>query len=390
MNRQGSSSSTPSPQRRFSNPRAAAAHGVGVARDRVLTALAWSPVRQIGIPAVFLLALAPAFYGLLKRAAPGPQPVPAEGDARPGAPAPQRPGWDGSIRQLQVPKEEDPFYEPFAQMTARIERMAADHPGQVGIYLKDLDRGWEWSYHADDLFPAASLVKVPIMIAVFEKIQRGELYLSSNLSLKRRTRMGGSGSLKWKRDGATFAVRKLLDTMIHESDNTAMRILLDEVGLGFVQELLPRLGLVYTEIYPEGLTLASGYVRQENYTTAREMAALLESIYRGQAVDRFASELMLEIMKGHRTRARLARPLPVGWEIAHKTGLLRRACHDAAVIFSPYGDYMLVILTGRNQSYWTAKQFIGDVGRVTYGTYGSQSRDYAKAPSRSSRSRGGP
>ena len=372
MNRQGSWSSTPSPQRRFSNPR-----GAGVFRDRVLTALAWSPWKSVGIPAVFLLAMAPALYGVFKRALPAPQPgESAGGGVRTAEETPSRPS---AIRQLQSPKEDDPFYEPFTQMTVEIQRMAEEHPGQVGVYLKDLERGWEWGYHADDLFASASLVKVPIMIAVFEKIQRGELYLSSNLALRRRARMGGSGSLKWKRDGTTFTVRRLLDTMIHESDNTAMRILLDEIGLGFVQGLLPQLGLVYTEVYPDGLTLASGYVRQENYTTAREMAAMLESIYRGQIVDRFASELMLEIMKGHRTRARLARSLPVGWEIAHKTGLLRRACHDAAVIFSPYGDYILVILTGRNRSYWTAKEFIMDAGRATYRTYGSQSRDYARA-----------
>ncbi|MFA5140131.1 MAG: serine hydrolase [Elusimicrobiota bacterium] len=382
MNRQGSWSSTPSPQKRSSSPRAA-----GVFRDRVLTALAWAPFKHIGIPAVFLLALAPALYSVFKRSTPAPRKAIVAGEeASPTADRADRPN---PIRRLQVPKEDDPFYEPFTQMTVQIQRMAEEHPGQAGIYLKDLERGWEWTYHADDLFGSASLVKVPIMIAVFEKIQRGELYLSSNLSLRRRTRMGGSGSLKWRRDGAVFTVRKLLDTMIHESDNTAMRMLLDEIGLGFVQELLPRLGLVYTEIYPDGLTLASGYVRQENYTTAREMASMLENIYRGQVVDRFASELMLEIMKGHRTRARLARNLPVGWEIAHKTGLLRRACHDAAVIFSPYGDYLLVILTGRNQSYWTAKEFIMDVGRVTYRTYGSQSHDYAKAfgrPSQRSRS----
>lgn len=352
----------------------------------MLTALSWVPTSRVGVPAVFILAAMPVVYAiigpggplqLVPEEAPPEAAQPAEAPRRGAAPLSR---WTVQARPLAVPKEDDPFYQSFSGMTGELEQRALKHPGQVGIYVKDLKRGWEWSYHSDDLFPSASLIKVPVMIGVFEKIHRGQLTLSSQLAVRQRTRMGGSGSLKWAREGSHFTVRQLLDKLIVESDNTAMRVLLDEIGLGFLQSVFPKMGLIYTEIYPEGLTLNGGRVRQENYTTAREMGNMLESIYRGEVVDRFASELMLEILKGPRhVRSRLAKTLPVGWELAHKTGLLRRACHDAGVVFTPYGDYVLVVLTGRNSSYYAAKEFIADAGKITYRHYRNQESLYAKA-----------
>lgn len=324
------------------------------------------PSRRAGIPLAVVLGGLPVAYALLS----------SMGGERSAAPLKRADfrGWSGPALAADDPRE-----ERFAAMTAELEALANTYPAQVAIYLKDLQTGREWAYHADDLFPIASLIKVPIMAAVFEKIKRGDLSLNTRLRLRRSTRMGGSGTIKWKRDGTTFTVRKLLEMMAQNSDNTAMKILIAEVGMGFLQEYFPRLGLVYTEIYPEGLSLTSGRVRYENYTTAREISMLFERIYRGEMVDRFASELMLEILKGRRRRARLAKKLPVGWEIAHKTGLLRRACHDAGIVFTPDGDYILTVLTGRNRSYYSAKNFIANVGQVTYKHYKSDLSLYARA-----------
>lgn len=353
------------------------------ALDRVVSALSWVPSERLGLPLIVLLAVAPAVYMLLSEAfgLPGARDAASVTGAR-------EPGAAAQAASSEPMSEEDKaFAERFAFMTAELERAAQSHPGQVGIYIKDLARNQEWTYHADDLFPSASLIKVPVMVGVFEKIKRGDLSLNSRLKLRRRTRMGGSGHIKWQRDGTFFTVRKLLDKLIHDSDNTAMRILIDEIGMGYLQREFPKMGLVYTEIYPEGLSLSSGRVRYENYTTPREMGQLFEKIYRGQMVNGFASELMLEILKGHNRRARLAKELPVGWEIAHKTGLLRRACHDAGIVFSPEGDYVLVTLTGRNGNYHSAKGLITKLGAITYEHYKGELGLYANAPSRSGHAR---
>ncbi len=266
--------------------------------------------------------------------------------------------------------EEDRAMLPeFEKMSAELEKAARAYPARVAIIVRDLGRGWTYAYHPDDLFPSASLIKVPVMVGVFDKIHNGRLSLHSKLKLRRSTRMGGSGRIKWRRDGTRFTVRQLLEQMMQRSDNTAMLLLIDEVGMGYLQNFFPTMGLVYTEIYPEGLRLTSGRVRYENYTTAREMTGIFEKAYRGQLVNSFASELMLDIMKGKKGKTRLAKKLPVGWEIAHKTGLLRRSCHDAGVVYSPNGDFVITVLTGRNASYGRAKEFITKVGDIAYKHY---------------------
>ncbi len=256
------------------------------------------------------------------------------------------------------------------KMTSRLETMADHYPGRVGIYLKDLRTGRTWTHNPDDLFPAASLIKLPILISTFYKMKDGGLSLDDQLTLTRRNRVGGSGSLKWRRDGSRFTVRELLGHMITESDNTATKMILDRLGIGYVQQQFPRMGLLYTGIYAEGMSLKSGRVAHENYTTAREIEMLEEKIYRGEAVDKASSALMLEILRRpHAVASRLSKGMPKGWEIAHKTGLERKACHDAAIFFTPNGDYAITVLTGQNRSYSEAKNFITKVGHVTFADY---------------------
>lgn len=291
-------------------------------------------------------------------------------------PAPAAPVYEAEPAQAATIEAPDPAWN---ELVRRLAAQAISYDGRVAVYLKDLQKGRVWAYHADDLFPSASLIKTPIMVALFDKIRSGDLSLQTRLRLERRHRTGGSGSLKWYREGSQFTVRQLLEKMIDESDNTATRMLIDEVGLSYLQQQFPRMGLIYTEIYPEGLSLRNSGVTYENYTTAREMAALLDKIYRGEAVDRYSSQLMVDILKRQKARARLAKHLPSGWEIAHKTGLLRRACHDSAIIFSPKGDYILVVLTGQNRAYQTAKDFISKLGQLTFRYYDNDPSLYARS-----------
>jgi len=297
---------------------------------------------------------------------PAPQsPAPVSASALPAGPAPTAlapaptPAW--------TQRAGDAGWD---RMTAELARAAARHPGRVGIVLKDLRTRRSWSYHPDELFPAASLIKVPVMIAAFYRITAGELSLRERFAVRQRTRVGGSGSLKWSPEGTRLTVQDLLIHMINESDNTATAMILETLGIGYVQQQFPRMGLLYSGIYPEGMSIRGGRVTHENYTTAREMTMLLEKIYRGEAVDRVSSALMLEILKRRKAVAsRLAKGLPPGWEIAHKTGLLRMACHDSAIIFTPHGDYVITVLTGRNRSYASAKDFISHLGRITFTYY---------------------
>lgn len=264
-------------------------------------------------------------------------------------------------------------------MVESLDKVSRSYRGRVGIYIKDLETGKTWSYNAEKLFPSASLIKVPIMAAVFEKIKLGEFTLDTQIKLTRPSRVGGSGSLKWVREGTSLSVLEIVYKMITESDNTATKMLIDHVGMPYLSQAFLKLGLEHTNITPEGMSLSSGRVKRENFTTPREMASLLERIYAGELVDKEASEFMLDVLKHTKSRSRLRKGLPLGWEIGHKTGLLRKSCHDVGIVFSPRGDYVIAVLTSEAPSYSTAKNFISKVAKLTYQYYKIDS-DYAGAP----------
>jgi len=303
-------------------------------------------------------------------AVPAPASVPAPTPAEPPTAeiaAPAVPAIAPAPTPEILPEPRDAAWD---KMVVGLEALTTRYPGRVSVVVSDLRSGKTWSLNGDDLFPAASLIKVPIMIGAFYKMKDGQLSLDEKIAISRRNRVGGSGSLKWRPDGTKLTMRELLVYMINESDNTATKMVLDRVGLGYVQQQFPRMGLLYTGIYEDGMSIKGGRVLHENYTTAREMTMLMQKIYRGEAVDRESSELMLEILKKPKAVAsRLQKGMPSGWEIAHKTGLLRQACHDSAIFFTPNGDYAMTVLTGDNRTYAQAKDFITKLAHVTFAHY---------------------
>ena len=250
-----------------------------------------------------------------------------------------------------------------------VNRRARNYSGSVGYYIKDLRTGDVAMSHTENVFLSASLIKLPILCAAYEAVQEGKLALSTPITLQRSDLKGGSGILKRSPIGSVYTNRELLELMIVHSDNTAAELLIRQLGFDYLQQTFTRLGLLDTEIHPDGFNLSAKRVVSDNRTSPRDMGLLLEKIYRRELVSPEASDDMLLILKHQKLRDRLPRYLPTGWQIAHKTGLLRKACHDVGIVFSPKGDYMICVLTGQDANYREAKRFIASVGRITYDYY---------------------
>jgi len=250
--------------------------------------------------------------------------------------------------------------------------------GNVGYIIKDFRSGQVASANSGGTFPSASLIKFPILCAAFQAVEERKLSLGTPITLQRGDKRGGSGILKLTLAGTVYTNRELLEAMIVHSDNTAAELLIRQLGYDYLQKTFARLGLHDTVITPDGFRLTSRRVTEDNITSPRDMAYLLEKIYKRELVSAEASEQMLDIMKHQKLRDRLPRFLPIGWEIAHKTGLLRRACHDVGIVFSPRGDYLICVLTSHDVTYKTAKRFIASVGRITFDFYGR--REVSSSP----------
>jgi beta-lactamase class A len=183
--------------------------------------------------------------------------------------------------------------------------------------------------------------------------------------------------------------------MLQRSDNTATNMLTDMLGLEEINGSCQRQGLTATCMPRYIMDLASRDNKIENYTSATDMGRLLRLLYSQQILDPTTSAQLLEILKGQHVRDRLPRYLPKGVVIAHKTGLMKDACHDVGILYGPNHDYVVAVLTTEFGSYTQAKQAIGQIGRAVYQYDAGKPIAVAKtvrrrnlAPAKASRSRG--
>lgn len=239
--------------------------------------------------------------------------------------------------------------------------------GQAGIVVKDLRSNWEISYNKDRLFPSASLVKLPIMIACFLSAEEGKIKLDRAVALRSSDKLSGSGILKDVRPGAIFTVEELIGFMVYDSDNTATNILTNLVGIDYLNRVFKSLGLKNTSLLRRVADFGLRDRGIENYTTAQDITWLLNQIYHRKLISKGLSEQCLKVLKLQRVNDRIPKYLPLEVTVAHKTGLERSVCHDAGIVFSCKGDFLICVLTQHeNPNASASKNFIARIALHAY------------------------
>jgi beta-lactamase class A len=208
------------------------------------------------------------------------------------------------------------------------------------------------------------------MAACFLAADEGKVKLEEILVLRAQDRCGGSGKLKDSPVGTRLSIAELINLMIAESDNTAANMLIDRMGMGYLNDSFQRLGLKDTNICRKMMDFVSRRLGKENFTTASDISLLLERIYQGRLINKGYSGMCLAYLKKQKIRDRIPRELPAETEIAHKTGLERGICHDAGIVFTPAGNFLICVLTKhRQKTARTAKDFIAQLALKTYYYY---------------------
>lgn len=250
-----------------------------------------------------------------------------------------------------------------------IEEKIAKFRGETGIVVMDLDRGWDLSFGSDSKFAAASLVKLPIMLAVFQAADSRRMALDEVFVLKEEDKTSGSGLLKRKPAGSCFTIDELIEIMVTRSDNTASNIFINRLGFGYLNNFFSSLGLKDTNLVRHMMDFRARRDGKENYTSARDMACVLERLYYRNFLSRGISEKCLGLLKKQRVNDRIPDKLPKGTVVAHKTGLEHNICHDAGIVFTPGGNFLICILTKNASTSGAAKEFISKIALVVYNYY---------------------
>ncbi len=193
----------------------------------------------------------------------------------------------------------------------QLSSICGRYSGKVTYALTDLASGGHIGRDENEVMPTASLIKVPVLVALFQAVQEGRLALAERTTYRKEHECLGSGVLQRMSPGVEMSVRDAAVLMIIISDNSATNMCIDLVGLDAINAQMRKLGLERTTLFRRVGDASGGLdARAFAVSTAREMARLLELIARHEAVSAEASEEMLRIMRRQDYRHELTRLLP--------------------------------------------------------------------------------
>ncbi len=261
---------------------------------------------------------------------------------------------------------------------AAVEQRIAASGAEVAIAFRTLDGRQEWLLRPDDIFHAASTMKIPVMIELFHQVREGKVTLDDPLLVKNEFHSIVDGSVYqlgagddseadlYKAEGETRTLGNLCELMITVSSNFATNLLIERLGVENIRATVHALdadgmnvlrGVEDDKAYEKGLN---------NTTTARALMVLLTAIADGKAVDAVASRQMVEILKRQHFNEAIPAGLPPGTPVAHKTGEITKIHHDAAIVYAPR-PFVLVILVRGIQDDKVSGALMSDIARTLYG-----------------------
>ncbi len=272
-----------------------------------------------------------------------------------------------------VKKKEEPAGKrkaAWASLKKEIEHELKGFSGVAGIVVKDLDKNWEINTNKDLRIPSASMVKIPVMMSYFSAAHDGALSLQDTVEISNSEKAPGSGTLKFEIPGKAFTIEDLIRRMITESDNTATNMLINHLGFDALNDYFKKLGLKNTNLSRKMMDFKERKRGVENYTTAAEIAYLLEKLYRGRFLNAEASRQCIEILAHQKMKDRIPKKLPDEVIVAHKTGLENFLCHDAGIVYTDKGNFLICVLTKhKNKTAQEAKAVIAEISLLTYNYY---------------------
>jgi beta-lactamase class A len=213
--------------------------------------------------------------------------------------------------------------------TARLHRLldslATAQHGTVGYTVYDIDTGERLERRGDETFPTASLIKVPVLVTLYDLVAQRQISPDDPLTLLKIDKVPGAGTLQFLHDDAVVTVHDAAWLMATQSDNTATNLLLDRIAIRRVWEKMEKLGLPHTKVHSKVFLRLSSVAMDSSakyglgVTTPNEMARLFAMLAEGKAVNAAADSTMLDIL-AHNTDYQLLQRHVEGLAVPHKTG----------------------------------------------------------------------
>lgn len=264
-------------------------------------------------------------------------------------------------------------------LALRLERYLHPPGGTIAVVYHNLGTGALYVRNEDEIFHAASTMKIPVMMALFQAIDNGELRLDQPIPVRNQFQSLADASpftLDPKDDGdpdlyqavgSTRPLEELIRRMIVRSSNLATNLLIDKIGASRAQDLMRGLGAYRIRIL-RGVEDDKAYqAGLNNVTTATDLAIALTVLAQGTGFKPASDAKMIEFLKAQEFNEKIPAGLPPGTPVAHKTGDITGFHHDAAIVYPP-GEkpYILVVMTEGYQDEKDADRAIAAISQVVW------------------------
>ena len=254
---------------------------------------------------------------------------------------------------------------PLLALKNDVRSLASRLPAPNALDVFDLSTGFQTGFNAGESMPAASTIKIPVMVEVFLQLQQGRFDLDHQVTLLARDKDWGSGELCDAPAGSTYSVAELLEKMIDISDNTATNMLIRLVGRTNINASMRDLGLLRTHL--AGDIRTDGWsIRRTLRTSPHDLVHLLALMARRELVDEWSSNEMVSILEDDQFNSLLPEPLPDDVTIAHKTGSLFDTLNDAGIVYADDAPYVIAVMTTGLPSQDLGRAFIHSLSRTVY------------------------
>ncbi|WP_179050269.1 serine hydrolase [Nostoc sp. TCL26-01] len=245
-----------------------------------------------------------------------------------------------------------------------VQELAAASPNLTpGVFLVDLDTGGYVDINAANGLPAASTIKIPILVAFFQDVDAGKIRLDEMLTMQQEMIAGGSGQFQYKPAGTQYPALEVATKMITISDNTATNILIARLGgIAALNERFRSWGLTTTVIRNQLPDLPG-----TNTTSPKELGSLMAMVSQGNLVSMRSRDQILDIMRRTQRDNLLPAGLGAGARVYHKTGDIGTVLADAGLIDTPTGKrYVVAVMVQRPNNDPRAEKLISSISRAAY------------------------
>jgi len=237
------------------------------------------------------------------------------------------------------------------KLQQQVQDMTAGFKGDVGIYVKDLHTGKTVSMNADSIFPTASMVKVPILIGIIDKLNKGELKYHQELTYKDSLFYAGSDLLASLKHNEKVELSKVIMLMLTTSDNTASLWLQSLAGTGTrINQILDSIGYTATRVNSRTPGREAGRDKFGwGQTSPKEIATMFEALANRNLLDTASSEKMLRLLGRNYWDEEALSQIPPDVFVASKNGAVNASRSEVMYVSGKNARYVFCICTKNNK-----------------------------------------